>query len=62
MAEVVSDLSPRGTVHLQSELWTAVVEEGEYIGAGETVVVVKTDGIILTVARPPESTQTAGDA
>jgi membrane-bound serine protease (ClpP class) len=61
-AEVASDLSPRGTVHLQSELWTAVVEEGEHIGAGETVVVVKTDGIILTVARPPENPQTAGHA
>jgi membrane-bound serine protease (ClpP class) len=55
-AEVASDLTPRGTVHLQSELWTAVVEESEHIGAGETVVVVKTDGIVLTVARPPKST------
>ena len=61
-AEVATDLTPRGTVHLQSELWTAVVEGGEHIGAGETVVVVKTDGIILTVARPLESTQAAGDA
>ena len=62
MAEVATDLTPRGTVHLQSELWTAVVEGGAHIGAGETVVVVKTDGIILTVSRPPESTQAAGEA
>ena len=61
-AEVTTDLSPRGTVHLQSELWTAVVEGDEHIGAGETVVVVRTDGIILTVARPPEGTQATGGA
>ncbi len=61
-AEVTTDLSPRGTVHLQNELWTAVVEGGEHIGAGETVVVVKTDGIVLTVARLPDSTQAANDS
>ncbi|MCH7706379.1 MAG: nodulation protein NfeD [Chloroflexi bacterium] len=55
-AEVATDLSPRGTVQLQSELWTAVAEGGRHIAAGEAVVVVKTDGIILTVARPPENT------
>ena len=43
-------------MQLQSELWTAVAEGGRHIAAGEAVVVVKTDGIILTVARPPENT------
>ena len=62
LAEVATDLVPRGTVRLESQLWTAVVEGGDYIGAGETVEVVKVDGIILTVARPDESQLSMPDA
>jgi membrane-bound serine protease (ClpP class) len=54
VAEVASDLAPRGTVHLESQLWTAVVEGGEHIEAGEQVVVLGVDGIILTVGRYDE--------
>ena len=52
MAEVATDLAPRGTVRLENQLWTAVAQSSEHIGAGENVEVVKVDGIILTVARP----------
>ena len=55
MAEVTSDLAPRGTIHLENQLWTAVVEGTDHIAAGETVQVVKADGIILTVIRPDGS-------
>ena len=51
LAEVATDLAPRGTVHLENQLWTAVVEGGDRIDAGETVQVVNVKGIILTVAR-----------
>lgn len=57
MAEVATDLAPRGTVRLKSQLWTAVAEGSDHIGAGERVEVVKVDGIILTVTRPGETHQ-----
>ena len=52
-----TDLSPRGTVHLQNELWTAVVQGAESLAAGERVKVVAVDGIVLTVARAEEDTE-----
>ena len=55
LAEVATDLAPRGTVHLENQLWTAVVEGSDRIDAGETVQVVEVEGIILTVARPDKS-------
>ena len=57
MAVVATDLVPRGTVRLDNQLWTAVSQDGELIGTGEKVEVVKVDGIILTVIRPTESGQ-----
>ncbi|MEE8442562.1 MAG: nodulation protein NfeD [Dehalococcoidia bacterium] len=59
IAEVTTDLAPRGTVRLENQLWTAVAEGSHHIGAGEKVEVVKVDGIILTVARPDETQQPA---
>ena len=53
-AEATSDLTPRGTVRVRNESWTAVVEGGIHIGVGETVRVVKADSITLTVARLDE--------
>ena len=41
---VTSDLSPRGTVQLQSGLWTATAEDDEVIVAGERVRVVGLGG------------------
>ncbi len=48
------DLSPRGTVHIQDEEWTAVTEGDIFIGKGERVKVLKVEGTVLTVARPDE--------
>ena len=59
LAEVVTDLAPRGTVRLENQLWTAVAEGSDHIAAGEKVEVVKVDGIILTVSRPEETQQPA---
>ena len=62
MAEVATDLAPRGTVRLENQLWTAVAQSSEHIGVGEKVEVVKVDGIILTVARPEERDQPIEEA
>ncbi len=52
---VTSDLAPRGTVHLQDEVWTAVAERDNLvIKIGERVKVLKVEGTILTVARAEE--------
>ena len=48
------DLSPRGTVYVESEEWTAVTEGDIFIGKGERVKVLKVEGTVLTVARPDE--------
>ena len=45
------DLSPRGTVHVQDEEWTAVTEGDIFIERGERVKVLKVEGTVLTVAR-----------
>ena len=57
MAEVATDLVPRGTVRLESQLWTAVAQGSDRISSGHRVKVVKVDGIILTVIRPEQSSQ-----
>jgi membrane-bound serine protease (ClpP class) len=46
-----SPLTPLGTVQIESELWTAVVDEGAAIEAGESVEVVAVDGLKLVVKR-----------
>ncbi len=57
MAEVATDLAPRGTVRLENQLWTAVAQGSDQIGSGEKVEVVKVNGIILTVIRLEQSDQ-----
>ena len=52
--EATSDLAPRGTVHLENEVWTALAEGDIVIKTGEKVRVVKVEGLILTVVRPGE--------
>jgi membrane-bound serine protease (ClpP class) len=52
---VTSDLNPRGVVELASETWTAVSLDDTVIPAGESVIVTQRDGLILTVARRPQS-------
>ena len=51
---VTEDLSPRGTVRVQDEEWTAVTEGDIFIERGERVKVLKVGGTVLTVARPGE--------
>ncbi len=53
---VTSDLAPRGTVHVGSEVWTAVAEDGNVILAGERVRVVGMEGLTLKVTRAREET------
>jgi membrane-bound serine protease (ClpP class) len=48
-----ADLTPRGTVRVDGEDWSAVAEV-EPIKAGETVEVIAVDGVILHVRRPYE--------
>ena len=48
---VTSDLSPRGTVQLQSGLWTATAENDEVIVAGERVRVVGLEGLVVSVQK-----------
>ena len=51
---VTSDLAPRGTVQLTSELWSAVANDDEVIKAGEKVKVVGLDGLTLRVSKVSE--------
>ncbi|MBI2856005.1 MAG: hypothetical protein HYX93_04085, partial [Chloroflexi bacterium] len=48
---VATDLTPRGTVQLEGELWSAVGPHDEVIRAGEEVQVTQVAGAVLTVAR-----------
>lgn len=49
-AEVRVTLTPKGSVFLEGELWTAISEAGA-IQAGEEVVITRVDGLILYVTR-----------
>ena len=44
-------LDPRGAVRVASDTWTAISADGSRIDAGERVIVVGIDGLVLTVAR-----------
>jgi membrane-bound serine protease (ClpP class) len=57
---VTSDLTPRGTVRVGGEDWSAVTEVGP-IAAGETVEVLGVEGITLRVHRPYEWRLPDGD-
>ncbi len=49
---VAIDLAPRGRVRFGDETWTAVSQDGTVIPQGESVMVTKVDGLILTVSTP----------
>jgi len=55
---VVQALDPRGYVRVGNELWSAEVE-GDHLGKGEEVVVLRVSGLHLTVA--PASENAAGE-
>jgi membrane-bound serine protease (ClpP class) len=46
-----TDLTPVGTAQIGAELWTAVAENGEFVRAGESVVVTALEGITVRVRR-----------
>jgi membrane-bound serine protease (ClpP class) len=49
-AEVKVALTPRGSVFVEGELWTAISETSN-IEAGEEVVITRVDGLVLFVAK-----------
>ena len=53
---VTSDINPRGTVHVENEVWTAFAGYDIVIRTGEKVMVTKVEGTVLTVARSEEIT------
>ena len=48
---VVTELMPRGTVRLASEVWTAIADDDQEIGSGERVRVVGMEGLSLRVLK-----------
>lgn len=54
VGQATTDLTPIGTAQIGSELWTAVADGDQPIRAGERVMVVAVDGIMLRV-RPAAS-------
>jgi membrane-bound serine protease (ClpP class) len=56
-AVVTSDLNPRGTVRVKTEIWTAETPSGTVVKVGEKVKVVGMDGVILTVEPQPSPTR-----
>ena len=48
---VRTSLDPKGSVQVESELWSAESDSGETIASGETVVVSEMDGLTLRVFR-----------
>ena len=51
IAVAVSDINPKGTVLVEGEHWTAVLDGNDKIKSGENVVVTKVEGLKLLVAR-----------
>jgi len=51
---VAIDLAPRGRVRFGDETWTAVSQDGTVVPQGESVMVTKVDGLILTVSTPDD--------
>ena len=51
---VSTDLSPRGTVHVAGEQWSAVSDSGEPVPEGEEVIVSEIEGLTLKVFKASE--------
>jgi len=49
-AEVKTVMEPKGTVFVQGERWTAVLEKGR-VEPGEEVIITKIDGLKLHVTK-----------
>jgi membrane-bound serine protease (ClpP class) len=51
VAIALTDMEPKGTVLVEGEHWSAMVDEGDKIKKGEETVVTKVDGLKLTVTK-----------
>ena len=49
-AEVKTVMNPKGTVFIQGERWTAILEGG-HVEPGEEVIITKVDGLKLWVTK-----------
>ena len=49
-AEVQTVMNPKGTVFIQGERWTAILEEGQ-VEPGEEVIITKVNGLKLWVTK-----------
>ena len=54
VGKVEKRLAPKGMIHVNGELWSAVSLSGETIEVGEEVEVLRLDGLKLFVDRVPE--------
>lgn len=52
-----TELKPRGSVQVASEMWSAVSDSGQPISEGEEVLVVDVDGLMLKVFMANEPTE-----
>jgi membrane-bound serine protease (ClpP class) len=50
MAEVITTMEPKGTVHISGEQWTAILDEGK-AEPGEEVLITKVEGLKLRVTK-----------
>ncbi|MCL0044243.1 nodulation protein NfeD [Dehalococcoidia bacterium] len=51
IADVATNIAPRGTVRLDNQLWTAMAHGHDHIAAGDKVEVVDVDEVTLIVSR-----------
>ena len=51
-AEVKTDMNPKGTILIQGELWTAILEAGQ-AEPGDEVVITKVDHLKVSVTNIP---------
>jgi membrane-bound ClpP family serine protease len=49
MGQATTDLSPRGTVYVAGEQWSAESDNGEPIQNGKEVLVTAVEGLVLRV-------------
>ncbi len=52
---VTAELTPRGTVRVANDTWSAVSANGTRIESGEPIEVIAVDGLVLTVVRHEKS-------
>lgn len=55
IALVIKDLNPKGYVKFRGEIWQAIVKNNETISSGQRVIVVKREGLLLTVKKVNDS-------